>query len=50
MLRRISSTLLVLLLLMGAVPVAHAQEIIPEVSTLEELQEAIRAAEPGDTY
>ena len=49
MLRRISSTLLVLLLLMGAVPVAHAQEIIPEVSTLEELQEAIRAAEPGDT-
>lgn len=49
MLRRISSTLLVLLLLMGAVPVAHAQEIVPEVSTLEELQEAIRAAEPGDT-
>ncbi len=49
MLRRISSTLLVLLLLMGAVPVAHAQEIIPEVSTLEELQEAIRVAEPGGT-
>lgn len=37
------------LLMVGSMTVAHAQEDIPEVSTLSELQEAITQAEAGDT-
>lgn len=37
------------LLLIGTMTVAHAQEDIPEVSTLSELQDAIAQAEEGDT-
>lgn len=37
------------MLLTGVAPVAHAQEIIPEVATLTELQTAIEQAEEGDT-
>ena len=35
------------LLMVGSMTVAHAQEDIPEVSTLSELQEAITQAEAG---
>lgn len=47
--KRTIITLLALLSLSVMVPAAYAQEYIPEVSTLGELQQAIAEAEPGDT-
>ena len=47
--KRTIITLLALLSLSLMVPAAYAQEYIPEVSTLSELQQAIAEAEPGDT-
>lgn len=47
--KRTIITLLALLSLSVMVPAAYAQEYIPEVSTLSELQQAIAEAEPGDT-
>jgi len=47
--KRLIALVLSLLLLVGVMPVAYAQEIISEVSTLAELQEAIAQAEDGDT-
>lgn len=47
--KRFLTLTVLFLLLIGTMPVAHAQEIIPEVSTLSELQDAIAQAEEGDT-
>lgn len=47
--KRTIISLLALLSLSVMVPAAYAQEYIPEVSTLSELQQAIAEAEPGDT-
>ena len=47
--KRFLTLAVLFLLLIGTMPVAHAQEIIPEVSTLSELQDAIAQAEEGDT-
>lgn len=46
--KHLISVVLSILLLMGVMPVAYAQEYIPEVSTLPELQDAILQAESGD--
>lgn len=45
--KRFLTLAVLFLLLIGTMPVAHAQEIIPEVSTLSELQDAIAQAEEG---
>ena len=47
--KRTIISLLALLSLSVMVPAAYAQEYMPEVSTLSELQQAIAEAEPGDT-
>lgn len=47
--KRLLTLAVLFLLLIGTMPVAHAQESIPEVSTLSELQDAIAQAEEGDT-
>ena len=47
--KRFLTLAVLFLLLIGTMPVAHAQESIPEVSTLSELQDAIAQAEEGDT-
>ena len=47
--KRTIITLLAILSLSIMAPAAYAQEYIPEVSTLSELQQAIAEAEPGDT-
>lgn len=47
--KRFLTLTVLFLLLIGTMPVAHAQESIPEVSTLSELQDAIAQAEEGDT-
>ena len=47
--KRFLTLAVLFLLLIGTMPVALAQEIIPEVSTLSELQDAIAQAEEGDT-
>lgn len=47
--KRTIITLLALLSLSVMVPATYAQEYIPEVSTLSELQQAIAEAEPEPT-
>lgn len=47
--KRFLTLAILFLLLIGTMPVAYAQESIPEVSTLSELQDAIAQAEEGDT-
>lgn len=47
--KRLFLSMLTVFLITALAPVAYAQEIIPEVSTLEELQAAIAQAEAGDT-
>ena len=42
--KRFLTLAVLFLLLIGTMPVAHAQESIPEVSTLSELQDAIAQA------
>lgn len=46
--KRFLGTAFLSLLLIGAIPVAHAQETMPKVSSLTELQDAIIQAEEGD--
>ena len=48
--KKVVAALLAILLVIGIVPVALAEDISPvKVSTLDELQEAIANAENGDT-
>lgn len=47
--KRFFTLAVLFLLLIGTMPIVYAQESIPEVSTLSELQDAIAQAEEGDT-